>query len=58
MVRGSKHRAAKLNEDDVRDIRRLHRVGGTTIVEIAQRFGVVSGTIDHILRGRTWSHVI
>lgn len=55
-VRGSAHYLAKLNEDDVRLIRRL-RADGMTLVEIAEKFDVNHKTVHQIIAGRTWKHV-
>jgi predicted DNA-binding protein (UPF0251 family) len=53
---GSKNPSAILNEDDVREIRKLHAEGvqGT---EIAKRFNVSSGTIYNVVKRRNWKHL-
>lgn len=53
---GSKHHAAKLDEDDVRQIRSLR--GSITRNEMTSKFGVNRSTIDNVLDGRTWRSVI
>lgn len=53
---GSRHPAAKLNEDQVTSIRALHKDGGS-IIGIARAFGVSPPTIRAILRRQTWAHV-
>lgn len=53
---GRAHWAAKLDDDKVRDIRRLG-AEGCSRAEIASRFGVSDGPIKAILEGRTWLHV-
>lgn len=53
---GEKSPAAKLTNDDVSEIKRLLR-NGCSCREVAQRFGVCAGTIDHIRAGRTWEHI-
>lgn len=46
----------KLNEDDVRKIRKL-LADGVMRVEIAEMFGVSTTCIGHIKTGKNWSHV-
>lgn len=52
--RGERNGRAKLTADDVREIRKLSRQG-RSIGDLARQFGVVAGTIDHIITGRNWS---
>jgi DNA invertase Pin-like site-specific DNA recombinase len=54
---GSGHKRSKLKEADIRSIREL-RAKGTTLREIADRFGVSFSTIFQILSGTTWRHVV
>jgi transcriptional regulator with XRE-family HTH domain len=55
-VRGSQHRLSKLNESQVKEIRRL--VGcGISQRELAERFEVSKSTISWITRGLHWKHV-
>lgn len=52
---GESHPLSKLTETDVRAIRA--QKGIKTQSELAQRFGVHEGTIQNIMRGKTWKHV-
>lgn len=54
---GSKHGMSKLNEDDVKEIRRLRSVENMTHDEIGDLFGVGRTAIQKILTGQTWTHV-
>lgn len=55
-VRGSLHGMALLDEDKVREARRLRR-GGWTTGQLARRFGVNRNTMCYALNGTTWRHV-
>lgn len=55
-VRGSAQHAAKLTEEQVRSIRE-ERAGGSTLQQLADRYGVGFGNISHIVTGRSWQHV-
>ena len=48
---------ARLTPEDVREIRSLYATGAVTYNQLASAFGVVKGTIGHILSGRYWKHV-
>jgi DNA invertase Pin-like site-specific DNA recombinase len=54
--RGSKVPSAKLNEDQVREIKRLIRAG-VRYQDIAEQYGVGKTTIANIATGLRWSHV-
>jgi len=54
--KGSKSPTSKLNEDDVRLIKRLLRMG-LDPREIAKQYNVVPGTIYNIKSLRSWSHI-
>ena len=54
---GSLNLFAKLNDEKVREIRRLH-TEGLTGVQIAARFDVTNYCISDILRGKSWKHVV
>jgi len=54
--RGERSNLSKLRERDVLEIRRLH-AGGLSQSVLAARFEVATGTIYHIVRGKTWTHV-
>lgn len=53
--RGEKARAAKLTEENVRQIRRLYP--SRTMEEIAADFGVTKMCISSVVRRKSWSHV-
>lgn len=48
---------AKLNDCDIREIRRLWVGSGITKTEIGRRFGVTYWAIREILNGNNWRHV-
>lgn len=47
-----------LTADDIREIRYLHSEHNASYATLARHFGVVRGTIGHILKERIWRHVI
>lgn len=54
---GSKSAGAKITEDDVREMRRLHALGvGSS--ELGRRFGISSSNASHIVLGTAWRHVV
>lgn len=55
--RGENHSQARLTDDDVREIRRLHTTGMTQTA-IADRFGVSRPTITYTVLRKTWTHVL
>lgn len=54
---GSNNPQAKLTEEKVLEMRRLHRVEGVKLMEIAARFGVSKATASMAISGRTWSYL-
>lgn len=50
--RGSSNSRAKLDEDQVREIRRLYAAGGVTQAELARAFGVSTGLVSMIITRR------
>ena len=56
MAHGSKHYAAKLTEDLVRDIRRENATG-TSMGALARKHGIAVGQIHAIVHRRAWRHV-
>ena len=56
-ARGSAHGNAKLDEDRVREIRKLYAQGGVSQQALADRFGVDQSKISGIVRNKTWTHV-
>lgn len=55
-ARGSRHGMAKLDEENVRNIR-LCIADGISFTEIASFHGVTTPLIRHIAKGRIWRHV-
>jgi hypothetical protein len=55
-VHGSRNPQARLTEFDVREIRSLYRRVGQR--EMAEQFGVTRGTINAIVRRRSWPHLL
>ena len=56
-ARGEAHGSARLTEDDVKEIRRLHAAGQRTQAELGEMFGVSQATISAIVRRETWQHI-
>lgn len=54
--KGSNNVRSVLNEEQVYQIK-LRLLAGKTRVAIAEEFGVSKGCINHISKGRSWSHV-
>lgn len=54
--RGAAHGGAKLNAEQVRDIRALW-LGGASAPKLAAHYGVSGGAILAIVNRRTWRHV-
>jgi hypothetical protein len=55
-VRGEKHGAARLSEDNVREIRRKH-AAGYGLAELGWDYEVSPRTIHAIVRRESWAHV-
>lgn len=55
--RGSKNPSAKLNEDNVREIKNLLEAGNLTHYQIAEIFQISRSTVGFIKNGKLWSHV-
>lgn len=55
-LRHKTHRTQLLDEDDVRAIRSL-ALRGSSIRELARRFGVHQTTVDNCISRKTWEHV-
>lgn len=53
-LQGTKHPASKLTDEAVRVI----KASGEGPRALARRFGVNSGTITNIRKGRAWKHVV
>jgi hypothetical protein len=55
--RGEDKATAKLTEDDVREIRRLHFEEGHGHRKLARAFGIMHSGVGKILRRELWAHV-
>ena len=55
--RGEKSNLAKLREQDVVAIRRLHAAGRHRNADLSAMFGVAERSIYHIVRRKTWTHL-
>lgn len=53
---GEKHPMARLDEDRVRQLRKMASLGFTHTA-IAEKFGIARQTVGNIVRGRNWSHI-
>jgi hypothetical protein len=56
--RGEEHARAMLMDDQVREIRRLYALGGVYQRDLAKQFGVSVMTVNYIVRGMTWRHLL
>lgn len=56
-LKGEKHGAAKLTEENVREIKRLF-AKGIPNTRLGRMFGVATNTIRRIRIGRNWAHVV
>jgi hypothetical protein len=54
---GEKHWKAKLTESDVKKIRTLYALGGTTQWELARMFSIRQATISNIILRKIWGHL-
>lgn len=55
--RGSENYAAKLNEDQVIEIRKMYQSGRFTQYQLADQYGVCQRTICLITRREKWTHI-
>ncbi len=60
VLRGEGHGNAKLNEEQVREIRRRYRKGrrGRGYAALGREFGVDQSTVASIVNWKSWTHVI
>lgn len=56
-LRGVQHPAARLTEDDVREIRRLHVATFFTNRDIGLKFGISHVAVYKIISRQTWAHI-
>lgn len=54
---GEKHPRSKLNESQVREIRRLYSTGKYTCKTLGNQFEVSSSLISYIINHKRWSHL-
>ena len=57
-LRGSKSPTSVLTEKDVVDIKVQYDSREATRTDLARRFGVTRQTIDKIINGSTWKHIV
>jgi hypothetical protein len=57
VLRGTAHGRAKIIDDDVRQIRELHRTGALGTYQLGQRYGLAHKTIGDIVKRKLWAHV-
>lgn len=55
---GEKNGAAKLNEEKVREIRRLWATPNNSTVKLAKQFNVSHDTISLVVNGKSWRNVV
>ena len=53
---GTNNGRHRLDEDGVRQVRAMHKAG-ITRSQIAKYFGLGWTTVDHVIKGHTWTHV-
>lgn len=54
---GVKNGRAILSEDDVLEIRKLHRTGGHTRTELAAIYGISVNTLKDVVAHKSWKHL-
>jgi len=55
-LRGESHPSAKLTNEQVLQIRELHKQGFSTNV-IARNFKVSKWNVEQIVKNKTWTHI-
>lgn len=55
-IRGEQMGAAKLSEENAKEIIELHKAG-VRQKEIAERFGLAQCSISHLINGKRWKHL-
>ena len=56
-ARGTKHRAAKLTESQVMEMRRTYAAGEASQADLARQYGLTPTPVSQLLRGITWKHL-
>jgi len=54
---GERHTAARLTDDNVREMRRLRASSGEPYARLAKRYGVSTSTVVQVIYGNTWRSV-
>lgn len=54
---GTENGLARLTDDDVREMRRLHAAGGWTQAALGKHFGVTREAAREVIHRRTWTHI-
>jgi DNA-binding transcriptional regulator YiaG len=55
---GTENPAARLNEGQVAEIRALWKARAMSQRQIGERFGIKQQTVQNIVNGKTWKHVV
>jgi hypothetical protein len=58
MRRGETSGMSKMNDDRVREMRRLYAAGGHTYRSLGAKFGLAHCTVKLIILRKTWQHVV
>lgn len=56
VLKGSEKPLSKLDEEDIRNIRKEYE-DGCLQIELAERYGVARQTISSIVNRKAWTHV-
>lgn len=56
-ARGERINTAKLEEEQVREIRRIYSGGGVSQKELGRRYGVSQAEIGYIVARQVWTHI-
>ena len=56
-VRGTRQHLAKLDEEKVREIRRLYATGRYSQLKLGEMYGINQSNISEVVRRKTWAHV-
>lgn len=54
---GSKNAMAELDDNKIREIRRLYNTGDYTGTKLGEMFGVTASNISCVIKRKTWKHV-
>lgn len=58
ILMGEKSPASKLTDKEVIEIRERYKAGGISTRKIAKIYGVTGGTIQAIIKRKTWKHIL